>query len=78
MEQAPRGEDQVWAEAQEADVAQAEAREVAQAKAWVEWAALVQALAQVDSVYVLRAARQSRIRSARPVITSVALNAALK
>jgi hypothetical protein len=78
MEQVPRGEDQVQAEAQDADVVQVEAQDVVQAKAWVEWAALVQEPAQVDNVYVRRAALPSRIRPACPVITSVALNAELK
>ena len=78
MELAPRDKGQVQAGAWDADAVQVEALGVVRAKAWVEWAALAQVPARADSVYVLHVAQQPRIRSARPVITSVALNAALK
>jgi len=77
MEQAPQGKAQAQAEGQGGDAVQVEARDVAQAEAWVEWAVIFQAPVQVDSVCAPRAALPSLIRSARPVITSVALNAAL-
>jgi hypothetical protein len=78
MEQDPEDKDQVPAEAWDADAVKVKARDVEQAKVWVEWAALAQVLAQVDNVSVLHAELPLRIKSACPVITSVVQNAVLK